>query len=190
MSPENIGLLLIIGYLGWRLFSVIGKSNENKNIPMITNNKKGVKITLPTTKTVQKKQIWNDEEFLQGAKIAFHMICSAFAKGKKKELKIMLTPHVYDAFLKDIESREQKKQTLDFSLVCLDSAKILKKVEAAKEVTVQFISEQINILKDEQGNALEGDPMRVVKMCDTWTFRKKKNETWIVCATKSEAVNA
>lgn len=190
MSPENIGLLLIIGYLGWRLFTVIGKNGAAQGLTAQLKNKRSVKRALPVPKISPKENVWNDEEFLQGAKVAFHMVCSAFAKGKKKELKVMLTDCVYDAFLKAIETREQNKQTMDFSLVCLDSAEILKKVEAAKEVTVQFISEQINILKDENGHTLEGDPMRVVKMCDTWTFRKKKNETWIVCATKSEAVNA
>ena len=79
---------------------------------------------------------------------------------------------------------------LDFSLICVNSAKILKKAEAVREVTVQFISEQINILKDENGKAIEGDPLNISIMRDTWTFRKKKNDTWIVCATKSEANHA
>ena len=149
------------------------------------------KIVAGIPSRVQKtKEVWNDDEFLQGAKIAFHMISSAFANGKKKELKIMLAPQVYDTFIKEIEEREEKKQRLDFSLICVNSAKILKKAEAVREVTVQFISEQINILKDENGKAIEGDPLNISIMRDTWTFRKKKNDTWIVCATKSEANHA
>ncbi len=180
MSFENIGWILIIAYLGWRLFSAVKKETA----PVVHIKKEAM------DKSPIQKEVWNDEEFLQGAKLAFHMIASAFAKGKKKELKIMLSPSVYDVFEQDINAREEKKQTMDFSLICVNSAKILKKAEAVKEVTVQFISEQINILKDEQGNAIEGDPMSISVMQDTWTFRKKKNNTWIVCATQSEAVNA
>lgn len=186
MSLEHIGLILIIGYLGWRLFSVIGREDSAEAF----SNTKNMVVNQSQKMKQPPKAIWSDDEFLQGAKLAFHLISSAFAKGKKKELKIMLAPSVYDVFLKEIETRENNKQTLDFSLICVNSAKILKKAEAAKEVTVQFISEQINILKDETGKAIEGDPMNVSVMCDTWTFRKKKNDTWIVCATKSEASHA
>ena len=188
MSPEYIGLLLIIGYLGWKLFGAINKEDSNTTMSLATRN---VKMPVEmNTRTQKPKVIWDDDEFLQGAKIAFHMISSAFANGKKKELKIMLAPQVYDTFIKEIEDRENKKQQLDFSLICVSSAKILKKAEALREVTVQFISEQVNILKDAEGNAVEGDPMNVSVMKDTWTFRKKKNDTWIVCATKSEANHA
>jgi len=185
MSLEHIGLILIIGYLGWRLFSALGKE-EGDSVPV---NLKQNALSA-TKQNNSQKVVWSDDEFLQGAKLAFHMISSAFAKGKKKELKIMLAPQVYDVFLKEIETRENNKQVLDFSLICVNSAKILKKAEAAKEVTVQFISEQINILKDANGKPIEGDPMNVSVMQDTWTFRKKKNDTWIVCATRSEASNA
>ena len=180
MSFENVGWILIIAYLGWRLFSAVKKEEGQKE-----KIQKQVMVKVPV-----QKEVWNDDEFLQGAKLAFHMIASAFAKGKKKELKIMLAPSVYEVFEKDINAREEKKQIMDFSLICVNSAKILQKAETVKEVTVQFISEQINILKDEQGNAIEGDPMSISVMQDTWTFRKKKNDTWVVCATKSEAVNA
>ncbi|MBR5129912.1 MAG: Tim44/TimA family putative adaptor protein [Alphaproteobacteria bacterium] len=189
MSPEYIGLLLIIGYFGWRLFSSIGKDEISKKIAL-SNIKETTVSSNAVPHTKKTQTIWNDEEFLQGAKIAFHMISSAFSTGKKKELKIMLAPQVYETFVSEIEERENKKQSLDFSLICINSAKILKKTEAMREVTVQFVSEQVNILKDESGKAIEGDPLNISVMCDTWTFRKKKNDTWIVCATKSEAAHA
>lgn len=180
MSLENIGLILIIMYLGWRLFNVLNTEKNKTNIskPQILVRAEPVSL-----------ENFRDEEFLSGAKLAFHMIVSAFAKGKKKELKMMLSPKVYQTFVDAIDTREKNKQILDFSLICINSAKVLQKVEKAKEVTVQFISEQINILKDENGLALEGDPMNVSVMCDTWTFRQQKNNTWIVCATKSEMAN-
>ncbi|MBR4927202.1 MAG: hypothetical protein IKY98_02625, partial [Alphaproteobacteria bacterium] len=73
MSFENIGWILIIAYLGWRLFSVVKNDEAQGGLA-----KKEAMIKAPI-----QKEVWNDEEFLQGAKLAFHMIASAFAKGKK-----------------------------------------------------------------------------------------------------------
>lgn len=192
MTPENIGLILIVGYLGWWLYSTMGKeSKESEKIEVISDKDgKIIKMRIAKPIKAQKQSLWNEEEFLQGAKIAFHMISTAFAKGKKKELKPLLAPKVYSAFLKDIETREAEKMTMDFSLICLSSAKILKNAEAAKEVTVEFVSEQINILKNEAGKVLEGDPMNVAVVSDVWTFKKLHGDNWVLSATKSGVAHA
>lgn len=192
MTPENIGLILIVAYLGWWLYSALGKEQkETEKIEVISGEDGKIirmKIASPQTKKIENS--WNEDEFLQGAKIAFHMIVTAFAKGKKKELKPLLDSKVYDIFIKDIDLRSANKQVIDFSLICLSSAKILKKAETTKEVTVEFISEQINILKNEAGKVLEGDPMNVAKVSDVWTFKKQSGDTWVVSSTKSEVAHA
>ena len=83
-----------------------------------------------------------------------------------------MAPKVYETFVKAIETREAKKNSVDFSLVCLSSAKVLKKAQDLKEVTVEFISEQINLLKNEKGEVIEGDPMTVATVEDVWTFNR------------------
>lgn len=192
MTPENIGLVLIVGYLGWWLYSALNKEGKESEKIEIISDKDGKIIKMKLAKPIKTKtpSLWNEEEFLQGAKIAFHMIATAFARGKKKELKSLLTPKVYNAFIKDIETRETKKMTMDFSLICLSSAKVLKKAETAKEVTVEFVSEQINILKNEAGTVLEGDPMNVAVVSDVWTFKKIQGDNWVLSSTKSGALHA
>lgn len=193
MTPENIGLILIVAYLGWWLYSALGKEQKETEKIEVISDKDGkiirMKIAAPKAQK-SPNAVWNEEEFLQGAKIAFHMVAAAFAKGKKKELKPLLTTQVYDSFEKDIDTRAANKETMDFSLICLSSAKILKKAENAKEITVEFVSEQINILKNEAGKVLEGDPMNVATVLDTWTFKKLSGDNWVVASTKSEASHA
>lgn len=196
MSVENIGLLLIVAYLGWWLYSVINKKQKkepnSEKIELISGKDgKIIKMIIPTNALVQqKKETLSEEDFLRGAKMTFHVVSNAFAKGRKKELKDFLAPKVYETFVKAIETREAKKNSVDFSLVCLSSAKVLKKAQDLKEVTVEFISEQINLLKNEKGEVIEGDPMTVATVEDVWTFKRKGHNNWIITATKSGVEHA
>lgn len=196
MSVENIGLLLIVVYLGWWLYSVINKKQKkepnSEKIELISGKDgKIIKMIIPTNALVQqKKETLSEEDFLRGAKMTFHVVSNAFAKGRKKELKDFLAPKVYETFVKAIETREAKKNSVDFSLVCLSSAKVLKKAQDLKEVTVEFISEQINLLKNEKGEVIEGDPMTVATVEDVWTFKRKGHDNWIITATKSGVEHA
>ncbi len=196
MSVENIGLLLIVAYLGWWLYSVINKKQKkepnSEKIELISGKDgKIIKMIIPTNALVQqKKETLSEEDFLRGAKMTFHVVSNAFAKGRKKELKDFLAPKVYETFVKAIETREAKKNSVDFSLVCLSSAKVLKKAQDLKEVTVEFISEQINLLKNEKGEVIEGDPMTVATVEDVWTFKRKGHDNWIITATKSGVEHA
>ncbi len=196
MSVENIGLLLIVAYLGWWLYSVINKKQNkepnSEKIELISGKDgKIIKMIIPTNALMQqKKETLSEEDFLRGAKMTFHVVSNAFAKGRKKELKDFLAPKVYETFVKAIETREAKKNSVDFSLVCLSSAKVLKKAQDLKEVTVEFISEQINLLKNEKGEVIEGDPMTVATVEDVWTFKRKGHDNWIITATKSGVEHA
>ena len=196
MSVENIGLLLIVAYLGWWLYSVINKKQKkepnSEKIELISGKDgKIIKTIIPTNALMQqKKETLSEEDFLRGAKMTFHVVSNAFAKGRKKELKDFLAPKVYETFVKAIETREAKKNSVDFSLVCLSSAKVLKKAQDLKEVTVEFISEQINLLKNEKGEVIEGDPMTVATVEDVWTFKRKGHDNWIITATKSGVEHA
>ena len=92
MSVENIGLLLIVAYLGWWLYSVINKKQKkepnSEKIEMISGKDgKIIKMIIPTNALMQqKKETLSEEDFLRGAKMTFHVVSNAFAKGRKKEL--------------------------------------------------------------------------------------------------------
>ena len=50
---------------------------------------------------------FNENEFLEGGRVAFEMILDAFAAGDKKRLKSLLAGPVYDGFASEIDRREQ-----------------------------------------------------------------------------------
>ena len=88
--------------------------------------------------------------------------------------------------------REKQGHKMEFSLISICSSKIIRDTKNPLKVTVEFISEQVNVLRDASGEVLEGDPLFIGKVMDTWTFEKQKGirSDWIITSTKSEALNA
>ncbi len=191
MSFEAIALALVVGYLILMIYQ--GASNRSKKSKR-TQLPEKIKLMSPKTGQIielqrivrprVKKDAFDDSEFILGAKMAFQAVSDAFVKGDKKHLKPFVTPDVYAVFESAIDARKKENQTVDFSLICFNNTEIVHK--SATEVTIEFVTEQINLLKDSAGQVLEGDPMSVAKVKDTWTFKKAtKGDAWLVAATQS-----
>ena len=57
------------------------------------------------------------------------------------------------------------------------------------QVTVRFVSEQINVLRNAEGQIVDGNPNEVQKVIDLWTFRrdtKSSDPNWQLVKTESE----
>ena len=196
MSFENIVLLGIVIVLGIMLFKQSeAPASKNKKREQITGKIRF--ISEQTGEVIEmnlidhsKKSVkeFSEETFLANAKLAFQLITESFTKGDISNLKKLLIPELYSVFEQEVLARKEKKHVVDFSLICFDSVKILNKSVNKEEVTVQFVTEQINLLKDAEGKVIEGDEMSVATVTDTWTFKRKNKTKWVVSATKSGAV--
>lgn len=196
MSFENIVLLGIVIVLGIMLFKQSeAPASKNKKREQITGKIRF--ISEQTGEVIEmnlidhsKKSVkeFSEETFLANAKLAFQLITESFTKGDVSNLKKLLLPELYAVFEQEVLARKEKKHVVDFSLICFDSVKILNKSVNKEEVTVQFVTEQINLLKDAEGKVIEGDEMSVATVTDTWTFKRKNKTKWVVSATKSGAV--
>ena len=129
-------------------------------------------------------------QFLSGAKAAFEMILGSFAEGDRSALKPLLNSEVYANFEQAIRNREDSGEKLEYTLIGIKSA---EPVEAYMEnshahVTVKFVSEQVNALRDKDGNVVDGDPDRIIPLTDFWTFArntKSRDPNWSLVATRS-----
>lgn len=130
--------------------------------------------------------------FLQGAKGAFEMILTAFAEGDVKTLKGLLSPDVFANFTDAIDDREEAGETVRDTLVGFKSVEL---IEADLEdddavVTVKFVSEQINVVENKDGEVIDGDPNQVITVTDLWTFRRNTRSgdpNWQLVATQVPA---
>lgn len=133
---------------------------------------------------------FNEESFLGGARVAFDMVIGAFAQGDTKALRPLLSNDVYDDFAGAIEERNKAGQILESTLVGITEADIIEAELQGRTafVTVKFVSEQVNVVRDKDGNLVEGDPNQVSKVTDIWTFARNtrsRDPNWTLVATQS-----
>jgi predicted lipid-binding transport protein (Tim44 family) len=130
------------------------------------------------------------EGFLAGARAAFEMIVTAYAAGDTGTLRPLLSDDVYDKFSGAIAARAKAKETLQTTLVGITSADILGAELRGRDadVTVKFVSEQINVTRDAEARVIEGDPSMVTTVTDIWTFSRNlrsRDPNWTLVATRS-----
>jgi predicted lipid-binding transport protein (Tim44 family) len=129
-------------------------------------------------------------EFIEGAKMAYEMIVTAFAQGDRKALKNLLAREVYEGFERAIADREKRGEKAETTFVSIDRADI-ENVEVKSrvaQITVRFVSKLITATRDAQGNVIDGSPEAVVDVTDVWTFARTlgaRDPNWQLVATES-----
>ena len=130
------------------------------------------------------------DQFLAGARGAFEMIVTAFAKGDLSNVRSLLSPAVHDSFAKAVTARGAQGGGHETTLVAIDETSI---VEAAMErrtarVTLRIISRQVDVVRDATGEVVEGDSRRADRVVDLWTFERdtrSRDPNWLLVATRS-----
>lgn len=128
--------------------------------------------------------------FLAGARAAFEMIISAFAKGDSGALRPLLNDEVFQNFASAIKARQQAGETLDTTLVAVTAADLIEAELQGRNavVTVKIVSDQINVTRDASGKVVDGDPSVVASVTDIWTFSRNtrsRDPNWTLIATRS-----
>lgn len=185
MIFSNILLTLVIVFFCIHLILAIREGmNKHKKIHLISS-KTGRVVELDATKMADfiNKEVLSD--FTNIAKAMFKCVSESFAKGKLTDAKKYLGEQVFPVFQKAISEREALHQTTEFVLIGFKDVKILEDSPVKK--VVSFTTEQINLLKDENNNVIEGDPLYVATVTEDWTFtRKKEEDSWVVNAIESK----
>lgn len=131
---------------------------------------------------------FNVREFLNGAKMAFEMIVEAYQNGDKAMLRDLLSREIYADFEAAIDERRSADTYQESTLVAVESADITRARLNGKmaEVTVTFVSEQITVERDKDGNIVAGDPSVSELVTDEWTFSREarsQNPNWTLTGT-------
>jgi predicted lipid-binding transport protein (Tim44 family) len=158
--------------------------------------KETLKVKEPTgpaarglTEIMAKDPNFSEETFYEGARWAFEMIITAFAKNDRETLKNLLNPDVNDNFISAIDARLAAGETLENTLVGLKSIEIIEAVLEGKmaNITVKIVSEQVNVTTDREGAVVDGDGNYIDTITDIWTFERdlsSKSPNWFLMATE------
>lgn len=127
-------------------------------------------------------------EFLSGAKTAYDMVIEAFEKGDVSTLKILMSPEVFRGFEDAIEARATSETRTETTLVAIRSAQIvsveLKNTQVG--LTVKFISEQIHLVRNRNGDIVEGDASNPETVEQEWVFERdtrSRDPNWMIVET-------
>ena len=127
--------------------------------------------------------------FLDGAEQAFGMIVTAFAAGDRGALRPLLSDDTYTAFDGAITARQASGETQRTEIHDIHGASI----EAAElrggnaSVTVQFMSDQVNLTLGADGKEVNGTDA-VTEIRDIWTFERdlgSPDPAWRLVAARS-----
>lgn len=134
---------------------------------------------------------FNLARFLTGAQDAFVLIVESFAEGDRETLKNLLAPSVYEAFDGVIAEREKKGETASVEIHAVRKSEIIEAAIQGSDayITIRFVADETNVLKDKDEKILSGNPDRVTETIDIWTFTrniKSRDPAWRLVATRDQ----
>ena len=198
-------------YLVFQLRRVLGRktgtekptanqfSEEKDRTPqdetIISLNGRGQEEIASTSGITQLRQLdasFNEKEFISGSRSAFSWIVAGFADGDTTRLEPLLGPKLFKSFKQAILERTNAGEKLETNIITIKSAQINEVVVEGHTatVTVEFISDQIKVLRDSEENIIDGDADTIESLTDLWTFNRditSTNPNWILTRTETPA---
>ncbi len=128
--------------------------------------------------------------FVDGAKIAYEMIVTAYAKGDRKTLKSLLSKEVMESFGRGLDERDKRGEKVEFTFVGLDRTEIVEaeSAEGVARITVRFAAKVISVTRTPDGTVVDGDASKLTDLVDVWTFArevKASDPNWRVVETRA-----
>jgi len=183
---DIILLAMIAGFIFLRLRGILGKRTgfEGKSPAKFDKILKEV----VNKQVAQIKDNFDEDdqkEFLKGAKIAYETIITDFSDNDNKltTSKPLLNKEIYNQFNEALKERNARGHYAEITFIGINSAEIKehKKIDKILNVTVNFIAEVITCIKDKDKKIISGDPEKIKRIYDTWTFSRdttSANPNW------------
>lgn len=177
----------------YQLYSVLGKrvGRQPEDMAKVDVGAPNSEVALPPLPTVEadagltglaalraRDTSFDVGRFLQGAKAAYEMIVTAFAKGEREVLKRLLSEDVLAGFENAITTRETEGRTETIEFLQTPRAD-LEKVDVAADrarVSVRFLAELRTRSKGPEGEAVDDQ-----RTAELWTFErnlKSRDPNW------------
>ena len=182
---------MIAGFIFLRLRGILGKKtgheeNMSASFTRDFSTKKKEFNKLDETSFDEKAKT----DFLKGAKIAYESIVTSFASGDLKNIKSLLGKKVFTDFNEAIKDRKNKGLISETTFIGINLANIKNYNQKNNmfEVTVDFVSEIISCIKDNEKKLVSGNPEKIKKVYDTWKFSretKSLSPNWLLIDTQA-----
>lgn len=129
-------------------------------------------------------------EFLEGGRGAYEMILMAFENGDLDDVRGFLSDDVAESFDSAIEARREQGLTIEANFVGVRELSLVNadfdRDTGEGEVTVRFVGELTQVVRDESGEIVEGNANEIKRQKDIWTFARRMgvdDPNWLLVAT-------
>lgn len=129
-------------------------------------------------------------EFLGGARQAYEMILMAFERGDVEGLRPFLAPDVLETFETVIDQRNEQGLTIEAEFIGVREISLQEatfdRETSQGEVTVRFVGELTSVVRNADGEIIEGDATEIKRQRDVWTFAREMGSddpNWALVAT-------
>jgi predicted lipid-binding transport protein (Tim44 family) len=214
-------LAMVAGGILLRLYSVLGRRTGNEREPGEKWRFRGVSgqpaapldtaatdnvVPLPARSTPAAAEplaqalmdikladrSFDAEHFLSGARKAYEMVVTAFARSDRATLRPLLSDEVYKAFDAEMSARDNRGEKVTFSFGSFSSVKIVHAELKGRiaDLTVEFVARYLSSTVSTSGSVVDGDPNQMRDVSDHWTFAreiKANSPNWILVATSAAA---
>lgn len=195
---EIVILAMVAGFLGLRLYSVLGRRAEHEEEqPIPTRFERTEEVAseerrpaLPTAALRRRESVDANEAgvraiaaadprfdligFLDGAKGAYRMVLEAFWEGDRETLRELCDDDVYASFDAAITAREEAGETLDNRLIRIEDATVSSASLDGRmaRIAVLFVADIAAVTRDRDGTVVAGSLDDAVESRDVWTFMR------------------
>ena len=176
-----------------KIFDMIAKEAEKQKQALENTETKEEPVTAElseTDKVLNKIPNFNKERFINSAKRAFEIIVTSFSKGDTETLENLVSKTLNKKFQEIINQRQAEGITAETDLIGFNDAEITSAKISSNDIakiTVKFVSEQVNLLKNKNDEVIEGDENFIQNITDIWTFERCLTSTspnWLLVSTK------
>ncbi|MFM9851644.1 MAG: Tim44/TimA family putative adaptor protein [Sphingomonadaceae bacterium] len=209
---EIVIFALLAGFLGLRLYSVLGKRTGHEQplvrapddvlrpaAPVVIENPRDLapaELELDVDPSVEgglraisvADRTFNAADFIDGAKRAYRMILEGYWSGDAATFADYVADDVGAAFNEAIAARKELGQVLDNRLITIERTVIsaASLVDGVAHIMVRFDADIAAVTRDTEGRVIAGSLSDAVPTHDSWTFSrtiKDKNPNWILTDT-------
>lgn len=216
MESPLISLLVLAGiavFLILRLRSVLGTREGFEKPPVAPTQKRSTRPDLEVIEggpdrditdyvdegSVQEKALaamkrvepsFQVGEFVQGARSAYEMILMGFERGELDELQGFLAEDVFDSFVEAVAQREDQGLTIEAEFIGVRETAVVDAVfdeaTGVAELTMRFVAELTSVVRNRDGEIVEGDAKAIKRQKDIWVFARNMgadDPNWQLVAT-------
>ena len=129
-------------------------------------------------------------DFLQGARSAYEMILIGFENGNLDEVQPFISDDVHTAMAAVVDDRNEQGLNVEATFVGVSEVSVrdatFDRDTREAEITVRFAGELTEVVRDNEGEIVSGDPTAIKRQRDIWTFARtmgSDDPNWILVAT-------